>query len=146
MPTIKYLVTNEDILHSWPVISALRPHLQKDDLLQQVRDMMQDDGYQMLGVVVEENGVEVVAAFTGFRPMHKLSSGRGIYIDDLSTLPEYRGKGYGGMLLDYVHHLARESGMSNVQLDSGHHRSPAHRLYLNKGYVISAHHFTRNLD
>ena len=145
MATIKHLLTNEDILLSWPVVFALRPHLQKERFLQQVRDMMQDDGYQMLGLVVEENGSEVVASFTGFRHMHKLSSGPGIYIDDLSTLPEHRGKGYAGMLLDYVHNIARESGKERVQLDSGYHRNAAHRVYLNKGYVISAHHFTHTL-
>jgi GNAT superfamily N-acetyltransferase len=145
MPTIRRLHSDEDILLSWPVVFALRPHLHKEGFLEQVREQ-QLQGYEMIGLVVIEDGREVIASFSGFRPMYKLSGGRSIYIDDLSTLPEYRGKGYGGLLLDYIHALAREQGMTNVQLDSGHHRSAAHRLYLNKGYVISAHHFTRQLD
>jgi GNAT superfamily N-acetyltransferase len=139
---IRPLLSDEDILLAWPAIEALRPHLQRERLIAQVRAQMQQDGYRMIGFFVEDR---VVAAFSGFRNSYKLSSGPGIYIDDLSTLPAYRGKGYAGALLDYIHALAKAEGKTNVQLDSGYHRSNAHRLYLNKGYVISAHHFTREL-
>ncbi len=145
MATIKYLHTDDEILKCWDAAFALRPHLQKEHFLLQVHEQMQDDGYQMLGVIVEENGKEVVAAFCGFRYMTKLSAGPFIYIDDLSTLPAYRGKGYGGMLLDFVHELAKKSGRKKVELDSGHQRFTAHRLYLNKGYNMTAHHFIKDL-
>ena len=154
-PSIRYLESDTDILLAWPVVHALRPHLVHSEYLAQVREQ-EKQGYRMIGLVLPSEGMtglaepseglaepsEVIASFSGFRAMHKLSGGRGIYIDDLSTLPEHRGKGYGGMLLDYIHDLARREGIENVQLDSGHHRHPAHRLYLNKGYAITAHHFT----
>ncbi len=147
-PSIRHLESDADILLAWPVVHALRPHLVHSEYLAQVREQ-EKQGYRMIGLVLPSEGMtglaepsEVIASFSGFRAMHKLSGGRGIYIDDLSTLPEHRGKGYGGMLLDYIHDLARKEGMENVQLDSGHHRHPAHRLYLNKGYAITAHHFT----
>jgi GNAT superfamily N-acetyltransferase len=66
-------------------------------------------------------------------------------VDDLCTLPEFRGKGYAGALLDYIHQLAKETGKTCVVLDSGFQLHPAHRLYLNKGYVLSAHHFRKSL-
>jgi GNAT superfamily N-acetyltransferase len=141
--TIKPLLTDPDILLAWPAVYALRPHLRHDSYLAQVRAQMDEDGYRMIGAFVKENDTDMIAAFSGFRNMYKLSSGPGIYIDDLSTLPTHRGKGYGSALLDYIHALAKNEGKTNVQLDSGHHRRDAHRLYLNKGYVISAHHFTR---
>jgi GNAT superfamily N-acetyltransferase len=147
-PSIRHLESEADILLAWPVVQALRPHLVQTDYLQQIREQ-EKQGYRMVGLVLPSEATigpgapsAVIASFSGFRAMHKLSGGRGIYIDDLSTLPEYRGKGYGGMLLDYIHELARREGMENVQLDSGHPRHPAHRLYLNKGYAITAHHFT----
>jgi ribosomal protein S18 acetylase RimI-like enzyme len=39
------------------------------------------------------------------------TTGKHFYIDDLSTLPESRGKGYGGMLLDHVIELAKKKDM-----------------------------------
>jgi GNAT superfamily N-acetyltransferase len=74
-----------------------------------------------------------------------LYNGKHIYIDDLSTLPEYRGKGYAGLLLDYVESEAIVKGYQAVTLDSGHHRAAAHRLYMNKGFTIVAHHFSKTL-
>ena len=140
MSEIQYATTPAQIESCWEVVQALRPHLKKENFVQQVREMM-DEGYQM--IYIEDDGVAV--AFAGFRNMHMLYSGKIIYLDDLSTLPGNRGKGYGGMLLDYLHNLAANSGQRSVHLDSGYHRNDAHRLYLNKGYKLASHHFIREI-
>ena len=74
-----------------------------------------------------------------------LHRGRSIYIDDLCTLPEARGKGHGLALLDHVLKEARHHELQSVHLDSGHHRHDAHRLYLNFGFNITSHHFAMDL-
>jgi GNAT superfamily N-acetyltransferase len=142
MPTHEILHAKSDaeIESCWEVVTALRPHLIKAYFVEQVRRMMQG-GYQMIYIMEHQLPV----AFAGFREMEMLFSGKIIYIDDLSTLSEYRGKGYGGSLLDYIHTLAKKDGRAAVHLDSGHHRSGAHRLYLNKGYTISSHHFSKEI-
>ena len=140
MHEIKYATADADIDNCWEVVRALRPHLHKENYLSQVRSMMLE-GYQMIFIQGERHA----AAFAGFRNMQMLYSGEIIYIDDLSTLPEYRGKGYAGTLLDYLHKLAAENGKRAVHLDSGYHRNDAHRLYLNKGYKIASHHFAKEL-
>lgn len=140
--TIRFAETDEEILNCFEVVQALRPHVTDPAaFLQQVREMKLE-GYRMLYCGVNEGGKEKAAAFVGFRPLYKLFSGRSIYIDDLSTLPAYRGRGYGGQLLDHVHRIAKETGKAVVDLDSGFQRHDAHRLYLNKGYTLSCHHFT----
>lgn len=118
----------------------LRPHISAEEFLPRVKESIAE-GYQL--AFIEENG-KVVAAI-GYRYLNFLFCGKHFYIDDLSTLPEARGKGYGGELLDYVAILAKEKGFDVITLDSGHHRNTAHRLYLNKGFVISSHHFTKKL-
>ncbi len=120
---------------------ALRPHLPETDFLKTVNEMIHE-GYQM--TFIEEDGI--AASVIGFRYLQFLFNGKHIYIDDLSTLPQYRGKGYGGKLLDYVADFAKQKGFSIVTLDSGHHRSDAHRLYMNKGFKISSHHFSKELS
>ena len=140
MHEIKYARTSAQIESCWEVVQVLRPNLMRENFVQQVQEMM-NDGYEM--IYIENNGLAV--AFAGFRNMHMLYSGRIIYIDDLSTLPGHRGKGYAGSLLDYIHRLATESGKTSVHLDSGHQRNDAHRLYLNKGYKISSHHFVKDI-
>lgn len=132
--------SDADILKCWPVLFLLRPHLKETDFLPAIKTMMAG-GYHL--AFIEENGV--AAAAIGYRYLQKLYDGRQIYVDDLSTLEEYRGKGYGGLLLDFVFDLARQSGCACVTLDSGPARHDAHRLYLNKGFRISSMHFTKAL-
>lgn len=138
---IAFAHTDDDILACLETVQALRPHItDAAAFLKQVKAMT-SEGYQILYVAVEAGSGEKVVAFAGFRPMLKLHRGPIIYIDDLSTHPGYRGKGYAGYLLDRIHALAKESGKVAVELDSGYHRTDAHRLYLNKRYTLSSHHF-----
>ena len=137
MPQIKYATTPEDFLKCWNAISALRPMLTQEKYLELI-ESMKTQGYQLL-FIEEENGE--VPAVLGFRYMTMLYCGNIIYIDDFSTLPEARGKGYGNKLLDFVINLAHEKSLDGVHLDSGHQRFDAHRLYLNKKFNITSHHF-----
>jgi len=138
---IKFAKTDQDILKCWKAIKELRPHLNEDNFSAIIKEML-IEGYHL--AFIEED--EIAASIIGFRYQQYLFNGKHIYIDDLSTLPMYRGKGYGGKLLDYVFDYAIEKGYSVVTLDSGYHRIDAHRLYLNKGFTISSHNFTKKLN
>lgn len=137
---VKIAATDEDILKCWDVIRELRPHLEKESFLPLVKDMI-SEGYT-LAFIEEDN---IVVAAIGFRYLQFLFVGKHFYIDDLSTLPSQRGKGLGSKLLDFVADKAAALGYKVITLDSGHHRSDAHRLYLNKGFTISSHHFTKKI-
>lgn len=78
----------------------------------------------------------------GFRTGHGLAWGHYLYVDDLSTLSEARRRGYGRLLLDWLVEEAGRCGCGQLHLDSGVglDRADAHRLYLNAGLVIAAHH------
>ncbi|MBL7828555.1 MAG: GNAT family N-acetyltransferase [Saprospiraceae bacterium] len=138
---IQLAQTDEDILKCWPVMFLLRPHLKEEAFLPLIKNMI-GEGYRL--AFIESGGV--AAAAIGFRYEQKLHDGKQFYIDDLSTLTEHRGNGYGGMLLDFVIQSARELGYDCVTLDSGPSRHDAHRLYLNKGFRISSMHFLHALQ
>ena len=138
---IKQALNEADILKCRNAILALRPHLNETDLVKLVTDM-QKEGYKLIFVETEDGKA---AAVCGYRYLQFLFCGKHFYIDDLSTLPEYRGHGYGSALLDFVAEEAKELGFDVISLDSGHHRHDAHRLYLNKGFYISSHHFTKKI-
>lgn len=143
MPSIKKSNTDADFQACTEVILFLRPHLQKENLLAQIKEMQQED-YQLIYITADEDPSKVVA-FAGFRHMNKLHSGKVIYIDDLACLPAYQGRGYAGLLLNYIKALAKAEGLRSVQLDSGHSLHPAHRVYHRQGFHISAHHFSQPL-
>jgi GNAT superfamily N-acetyltransferase len=137
---VKLCTTETDIQKCWEVLLSLRPHLTANEFIPTLKEMMRE-GYQL--AFIEENGTAVAAI--GYRYLQYLYNGKHIYIDDLSTLPAARGKGYAGKLLDFVEAEAKAKGYKAVTLDSGYQRLDAHRLYLNKGFVLSSHHFSKTL-
>lgn len=141
MSIVKQVSTNQEILDCWEVIHALRPHLNKENLLKMTKEMREQEGFVMLYIVDDNKPV----AFAGIRRMQTYYAGKTIYIDDLSTLPEYRKKGYGRILLEHIVKVAKQENCSSVHLDSGHTRFDAHRLYLNMGFKIVSHHFALQL-
>jgi ribosomal protein S18 acetylase RimI-like enzyme len=137
---IKEATTKEDFLACWDVVRELRPHLNLDQYLTLMLYML-DEGYKM--IYIREGGRSV--SICGYRKTTMLHRGRSIYIDDLCTLPDARGKGHGKALLDYVMKEAARDELSSIHLDSGHQRFDAHRLYLNTGFKITSHHFSKNV-
>jgi len=83
----------------------------------------------------------------GFRIARNLAWGRHLYVDDLSTLPEARGHGYGAALMEWLIDRARAEGCAELHLDSGvgPERESAHRLYFGSRLRIASYHFTRVL-
>jgi GNAT superfamily N-acetyltransferase len=135
-------VTNkEELLKCTDVILELRPHLAGTDLFSMF-EKIQKENFKI--IYIEENNK--VVAFGGYRYITTLYSNKTLYIDDLATLPSARGKGYAGKLLDYIVDEAKTNQCHAVTLDSGSHRHDAHRLYLNKRFKITAHHFHFDLS
>ena len=128
---IKIARSEKDYLNCLEVLKHLRPHLTPESLLSLTKEM-EKESYTLIYAI--ENGQ--VTSACGFRYLTTLFEGRFIYIDDLTTAPEYRGMGYAGALFDYVVDKAQSEGLNAVHLDSGHQRYDAHRLYLNKKMKI----------
>lgn len=143
MPSpVKQATTPDDILKCRRAIQALRPKLTDDLYEAAVRQTLADN---RMMVFVEENNE--AAAVAVFEYGYNLFRGRYVYIDDLSTLPEYRGRGYAGQLVDWISEYARREGYEEVHLDSGVNeaRTDAHRLYLNKRFKVTSLHFALKL-
>lgn len=74
--------------------------------------------------IFEKRKAEVLLAFEGDTPVgfalffHNFSTwlGRaGIYLEDLFVLPEYRGRGYGKLLLKRLAHIAVQRGCGRLE-------------------------------
>jgi len=132
------IATKNDILKCRRAIQALRPLLTDDIYLDVALKTLADNRHF---IFIEEN--EEAAAVAVFETGYNLFRGKYIYIDDLSTLAEHRGKGYAGVLLDWIIDFAKNENFDEIHLDSGVNdaRSNAHRLYLNKRFQISSLHF-----
>ena len=135
-----------DTALAFDAMSALRTHLADSEaFVRQVDDVQRAEGYRLVGAFEED--WPHAAGVAGFRVAHSLAWGHHVYVDDLSTLPEARRRGNGRQLLEWLGAEGRRLGCTQLHLDSGVglDRADAHRLYLNAGLVISAHHFARRV-
>lgn len=132
--------TDTEITACFPVMNALRPHLERASFVARVRQQ-QAQGYQLVFI---RDGNAVVSA-AGFRILEFLAWGKILYVDDLITDPGSRGRGYAGALMDWLIARARAERCAELHLDSGYLRHAAHRLYLNKGLELNCHHFALKL-
>ena len=139
---VKVASEESDIMKCRDVLLALRPHIPVDRFSDALGNTLAD---QRKLIFIEEGGRAVSAMV--FEWGYNLYRGRYIYIDDLSTLPEARGKGYASQLLDWVFQYATENNFDQVHLDSGvnENRWEAHRLYLNKKFNITSFHLAIKL-
>ena len=138
---VQRAVTDDAIQRCFPLYHELRPHLVESEIVERVRRQERAHGYEM--VFLAEEGVPV--ALAGFREAEFLAWGRVLYVDDLITAARARGRGHGGVLMDWLIAEARRRGCAELHLDSGVNRFSAHRLYHSRRLEISSHHFSRVL-
>lgn len=132
-----------------PALRELRPHspaLVDGASFARHLAVTHAEGYRLAGAF--EDGREEAAAAAGYRVMEMLAYGRILYLDDLSTLPDARGRGHARALLEWLDAEALRLGCAELHLDSGvgAARFTAHRQYLKHGMNIASHHFAKELD
>ena len=132
--------SDEDIVACFPVMGHLRDLANAETFLRRVRSQ-ERAGYRL--AAVREDGEPVAVA--GFRFTENLAWGRHLYVDDLVALPEARSRGYGSALLEWLAEFGRKQGAGQLHLDSGNHRTDAHRFYRREGLEASSLHFHRLL-
>lgn len=131
---------------AFEAMKALRAELTDEAaFVRQVDEVQRREGYRLAAAF--EEGEERAAAVAGFRVGNNLAWGHYLYVDDLSTRPTSRRRGHGRRLLAWLEEEAERLSCDQLHLDSGVglDRSDAHRLYLNAGLVIAAHHFARRV-
>ena len=118
-------------------------HRAPSDALVAQADAQRAAGYRVAGSF--EPGEEDAAAVAGFRIQENLAWGRHLYVDDLVTRADRRGRGHGGALMRWLAVEACRAGCEQLHLDSGvgAEREDAHRLYFNAVMRISSYHFQR---
>jgi GNAT superfamily N-acetyltransferase len=122
---------------------ALRPHFGDAEAVARRAGEQRAEGYRLAAVI--PHGEAEAPAVAGFRVARNLAWGRYLYVDDLSTLPAARGRGYGAALMEWLVERARAEGCAELHLDSGvgPERESAHRLYFGSRLRIASYHFTR---
>jgi GNAT superfamily N-acetyltransferase len=135
---IRIAESDAEIDACFPVMSQLRPKLQRAEFVPLVRRM----GKHGFALAYVRAGGEVQAV-AGYRLTEMLRTGMMLEIDDLISAEASRSKGYGKLLLDWCCELAARHGCSVVELDSAVQRADAHRFYFREKMFVLGFHFSR---
>jgi GNAT superfamily N-acetyltransferase len=144
MPEIREL-SEAETRRAARALLELRTHRGPAEALVARADAQRAAGYRLVGSF--EDGEEDAASIAGFRLAENLAWGRHLYVDDLVTRADRRGRGHGAALMRWLGVEACRAGCEELHLDSGvgADRQDAHRLYFNAGLRIAAYHFQRPL-
>lgn len=123
------LTSDADFVAAFPLMSSLRDRIREDTFLAEVR-RQQIEGYRLIGAF---DGAKLVS-LAGVRRTHTLARGEHLFVDDLVTLSDERGKGHGRSLLAWLAARASEQGVRRIHLDS---RSTAKGFYEKAGFVFA---------
>ena len=123
------LTTDQEILAAFLLMSQLRDRIREDTFVAEVR-REQAEGYRLCGGFEGDR----LVALAGVRQTHTLARGEHLFVDDLVTLAEERGKGHGKALLAWLAARAGAEGIRRIHLDS---RSTARGFYEKIGFTFS---------
>jgi GNAT superfamily N-acetyltransferase len=145
MPSVRELPDGETELAA-PALLELRPDCGPLEALVTAIDRVhRPGGYRLIAAF--EDGDRDAVAVAGFRVEEKLSWRRHLYVDDLVTRAEHRGRGHADRLFEWLYEEAARQGCRQFHLDSGvgPERADAHRFYFRHGMRITSYHFARGL-
>ncbi|AOC94675.1 MULTISPECIES: GNAT family N-acetyltransferase [Flavobacterium] len=138
---IKELTTIDEMAAQINTIRFLYPNISLEKYKSFLSEMLPHNYIQI--AVFED---DICLGLTGCWSATKLWTGKYLEIDNFVVNPEYRSKGIGKMLTDYVDKKAIELNCSSIVLDAFTGNFGAHRFYYNQGYAPRGFHFVKILD
>ena len=125
---IRELRTDQDVTAAFPLLSTLRDRIKPETFRREVR-RQQIEGYRLYGGF--EGGHLLVLA--GVRRTHTLARGEHLFVDDLVTAEDARGRTYGAAMMRWLARQAHEEGLARIYLDS---RATARGFYERLGFTF----------
>ena len=135
------IIPAADILITVPLIQKLNEHKIPESLLKERALEMAEQNYECLGIYDSEQLIGVCGMW--FQTRHY--AGKSLEVDHVIIDEEYRSKGIGKGMMDFVYDYARTKGCNWVELNTYVHNFPSHKFYYNEGFIAKGYHFIKEL-
>ncbi|MGA0532609.1 GNAT family N-acetyltransferase [Hansschlegelia sp. KR7-227] len=126
----------------FPVISLLRPRLKNVQEWIDRASEMATEGYRVLAAWQGDR----VVALAGYRVTENLIHDRFLYVDDLVTAEDARGKGLGAALLKELSTIGVDEYCGRLVLDTAATNENARRFYKREGLNDAVIGFVKQLE
>ncbi|UGS23536.1 GNAT family N-acetyltransferase [Flavobacterium channae] len=134
------LVSKEQMLAQLPIIQQLYPDY-TFEIYGNLLDKMIPHNYKQL-IVVENN---TTVGLAGFWIGTKLWSGKYLELDNVVVHNDFRSKGIGSIMTEYLNQKAIDENCNMIVLDAYTTNFGAQKFYMNHGFVPKGFHFVKYL-
>ncbi|MCE3232989.1 MAG: family N-acetyltransferase [Rickettsiaceae bacterium] len=125
---------------AFPVLAHMYPDMSQEEYRNILPERV-NNGYRMLGVFDDEKCV----CSAGFWISYRFYCGKFIQLDNMVSLPDYRSKGVGKLVTDFIKNLGITDGCNKVLIDTYVENFNAHRFFLREGFIIRGYHLNYEL-
>ncbi len=141
MPKIEFkFIESENITLILPLMRLINTKTPEKLLEERIKEMASQN-YKCLGVFEGEKLIGIC----GLWYMTRHYCGRSIEADHVIILDEYKNKGIGNQLFDWIFDYAKAENIEASELNSYVENPRSHKFYYNLGYEIKGFHFVKNL-
>lgn len=137
---VRELTSKEEMISVFPLLKQLNPDLKKNNFKIMLDDMLAH-GYRMAGVFENKKCI----ATAGFWISTKIYSGKYVELDNVVVDKNFRSKGTGKKLCDWIIAEAKRCGCKTAMLDAYVENASAHKFYYRDGYIIRGFHFLKKI-
>lgn len=131
------LIPKQNIKSIIPLVHLLNG-VDESILLQRLEVMMQNN-YQCLGVYDKEKLIGICGLWT----LMKFYNGKHLEPDNVVIHPDYRGKGIGELMMEWVDNYAKENNYEAIELNAYVENLKGVEFWKKAGYSIRGHHFQK---
>ena len=139
-PAFNKILKNE-IPRILPLIHKLGGHQFSDEVLQERFEEMFDQNYECFGIFDQH---KLVGVF-GLWFMTRHYAGKSCEPDHIYIEEDYRSKGIGKKLFEFIYSYAQEKACETSELNSYVSNFRSHKFYFNEGFEIKGYHFLKKL-
>ena len=138
---IRELKTIGEMISQLSVMQELYPSLTEIQYYEMLSEMIPNN-YGQIAVFENEKCVGISGYWIGT----KLWCGKYLELDNVIVSKEYRSKGVGKILSDFLDNKAHLNNCTILVLDAYTSNFKAHRFYYNQGFSPKGFHFVKIID
>lgn len=140
MPQLIELETKAEMLEQLSIIQQLYPDYTLE-IYGNLLDKMIPHNYKQI-IVVESN---ITMGLAGFWIGTKLWCGKYLEMDNVVVHEDFRSKGIGSIMTEYLNQKAIDENCNMITLDAYTTNFGAQKFYMNQGFVPKGFHFVKYL-
>jgi GNAT superfamily N-acetyltransferase len=135
------LIPAEELEQIIPLLELVNPGLPSSELLKRLENMKQYN-YHCVGIYEDARLIGIC----GLWLLYKHYIGKHMEPDNVVILPEYRNKGIGEILMQWIYTYAKAEGCRALELNAYVENEAAHRFWKKEGFVHIGHHYQKILE